>query len=176
LRGGIDVQIRQRIGHRIKVAGLPGQVKEEAASFDQGGHGMHVPNICKINSNPVADVVNIEEIAAILRDQAINECYFCPKGHQSASQRRADEAEPACYENVRTGKSFVIERHGSDSRSRPKRLSTTFRGFFARICQICSWRYNIHEFAQGAGKYISHGKLLAPTWTAVASYRFSFPT
>ena len=44
--------------------------------------------------------MNVEGIAAVFWDQAVDERHLCTKGDQSPGQRRADEPESAGYQNV----------------------------------------------------------------------------
>ena len=47
----------------------------------------------------VADVVDIEQVAAVLRDQAVDQSDRGPLGNKSASQVGADEAKAAGNQN-----------------------------------------------------------------------------
>src|SRR5437016_3358499 len=97
LRNGVDIQVGQWIRHRIEVACLTGKIKKEVTLFDQCRHGLRIADVSKLNAHLVADIMDVEEVAAVFRDQTINQRYLGPQGDKLPGERRADEPETACY-------------------------------------------------------------------------------
>src|SRR5262249_41301316 len=97
LRNGIDIQVGQRIAHRIQVACLTGKIKKKVALFDQRGHGLCIADVSKLNAHLVAEIMDVEAVATVFRNQTINQRYVCPEGDKLPGQRRANESETACY-------------------------------------------------------------------------------
>jgi len=76
LGGSVDVQIGQRIGHRIEMTGLAREIEKEVAILNQRSHGRRVTHVGKLDRHLVADVMNIEEVAAVFRNQTVDQCYL----------------------------------------------------------------------------------------------------
>src|SRR5579864_6163004 len=132
LGGGVNIQIGQRIGHGIEMTGLTGQIEEKLATLDQGGHRLYVADVGQIDLNSIPNVVDVEEIPAVLRNKAVHEGNVGAQTDQAAGQVRPDKAESPGDEDVGAGETIVIRRHRAIV-SRPKRFSITFRTFFGRI-------------------------------------------
>jgi hypothetical protein len=93
------------------MTGLAGEVEKIMTVFDQGRHRGRIAYVSKIDRHPVADVIYIKKVAAIFRDQAVNERDLRLKVDKAPRQGRADEAQPARDENVRPDKNVVVPRH-----------------------------------------------------------------
>ncbi len=111
LRRGVDVQIGERIRHRIEVASLAREVEEKVASLDQGGHGVWVAYIRRVQFDAIPDVVDIEEVAPIFRNQAVNQHDLCAQVDETPGQRGTDESQTACDEDIRPGENTGVEGH-----------------------------------------------------------------
>ncbi len=111
LRRGVDVQIGERIGHRIEVASLAREVEEKVASLDQRGHGVWVAYIRHVHFDAIPDAMDIEEVAAIFRNQAVNQHDFCAQGYETPGQRGTDESQTASDEDIRPGENTGVEGH-----------------------------------------------------------------
>ena len=111
LRRGVDVQIGERIRHRIEMASLAREVEEKVVSLDQGGHGVLVAHIRNVQFDAIPDVMDIEKVAAIFRNQAVNQHDFCAQADETPGQRRTDESETAGDEDIRPGENAGVEGH-----------------------------------------------------------------
>ena len=112
LRGCVNVQIGQRVGHRIQMTGLAGEIEQNFSSLNQCGHGVRVTHVRQIDNDAVTDISNIKEVAAMFWNQTVNQRYLCPESNQTPSQGRANEPESTRDKNIRAGKNFGIEDHG----------------------------------------------------------------
>ena len=111
LRRGVDVQIGERIRHRIEVASLAREVEEKVASLDQGGHGVWVADIRHVHFDAIPDAMDIEEVAAIFRNQAVNQNDLCAQVDETPRQRGTDESQTARDEDIRPGENTGVEGH-----------------------------------------------------------------
>src|SRR5262249_29958127 len=91
----IDLKIGVRILHGIHVARLTGQIEEVVLSLHQVAHTVFVANVRDVDADTISDVVNIKEIAAVFRNQAVNERDLSAEVDQMPGQIGADEAEAA---------------------------------------------------------------------------------
>ena len=79
------------------MACLTGKIKKEVALFDQRGHSLCIADVSKLNAHPVAEIMDVEKVATVFRNQTINQRYLCPEGDKLPGQRRANEPKTACY-------------------------------------------------------------------------------
>src|SRR5229473_7987202 len=91
---------------------LAREVKKKLAFLDKRRHCSGVANIGKIDSHPIANVVDIKKVPAVFRDQTVYEGHLRADLDQAPSQGRADETQPSGDENIRTGKDVRIPSHG----------------------------------------------------------------
>ena len=103
LCGCVDLEVRLRISHRIQVAGLPGKVEQVILILEQIGHRKRIAHVAHIHRDLVADVLDIVWIAAVLRDQAINQRDLRPLGYQRTGKIGADETQTAGDQDLCVG-------------------------------------------------------------------------
>ncbi len=103
LRPAVDFEIDQRVGHRIEMAGLSSQVEEIFPPVQQMAQPVHIADVGDIDGQPIGNVGDVEEIAAIFRDQAVDQQHVAAKRDEPPRQGRADEAEPTGDQNARAG-------------------------------------------------------------------------
>ena len=94
------------------MTGLAGEIEKKVASFNQGRHGWRVAHIRKIDSHAIANVMNVKDITAVFGNHAVHQRDFGVKTNETPRKGRANEAEPAGDEHVRSGELFAIKRHG----------------------------------------------------------------
>ena len=73
LRPAIDFQIRNRIKHRIEVAGLTGQIEEKVFPANERLQTVSISHVGDIDAHLVSEPLDIEEITAVLGDEAVNQ-------------------------------------------------------------------------------------------------------
>src|SRR5438132_3448611 len=93
------------------MTGLPREIEKKLPFSDERGHRGRIANIGKIDSYAVANVMNIEGIAAVFRNEAVDQRHFRAELDQAARQGRADKAEAARNQNVRAGENVWIPSH-----------------------------------------------------------------
>src|SRR5262249_39152503 len=94
------------------MAGLAGEIEKKLAFPNERRDRGRITNIGKIDNHPVADVVDVEKVAAIFRDQAIHESDSCAELDQAPGQGRADESQPSSDKDIGSCKN--IEPGGHD--------------------------------------------------------------
>ena len=112
LRGRVNIQIGQRIYHGIEMTGLTSEIEKKLSFLDERGHGCGVTNIGPIDSHAVANTVNIKEIAAVLRNQAVDQDDPGAQLDQSPRQGRANKAKTPGDKDIGASKNLVGQRHG----------------------------------------------------------------
>jgi hypothetical protein len=95
LRFGVDGQVRERIGHGIEVAGLADQIEDDVATADQVGKHVAIAQVGQVDRDALGDPLEVEPVAAVLRDQAVDDQDIGAESDQAAGQCRADEAKSA---------------------------------------------------------------------------------
>src|SRR6266404_1540319 len=94
------------------MTGLAGEIEQELAVLDQLRHCSRVAHVRQIDSHAVANVVDVEKIAAIFGNQTINECDLRLETDEASGEGRSDESEPTGDQYVRSSESVGIPRHG----------------------------------------------------------------
>ena len=77
------------------MAHLAGQVEEHVLTLDQGAHRIGIAHIGNVDAQPVFVPGNVKQIAAIVRDQRIDQRDMRAQIGQSPRQVGADEAQAA---------------------------------------------------------------------------------
>ena len=90
LRPAVDLQVGVRILHRVHVAGLPGQVEEIVLALHQVVHAVRVAHIGDVDPHPVLDAGDVEQVAAVFRDQAVHQGDLRPELDQPPGQVRVE--------------------------------------------------------------------------------------
>lgn len=88
------------------MAGLAGQVEKDVLALHQVLHAVLIPHVGDVDPHPVLDTGDVEQVTAVLGDQAVHQGHLRALVHQPAGQVGADEAQPAGDKNPAIGKSF----------------------------------------------------------------------
>lgn len=75
------------------MAGLASEIEEVILVLNQVSHAVDIPHIGHVDVHLVADSFDIKKIAAILRDQAIDERQVRPETCQAARQIGTNKAQ-----------------------------------------------------------------------------------
>jgi len=94
---GVDLKVRVGVLHGIKMTGLTGQVKQKVLPLDQILHGMFIPHIRDVDLKGIPERLDIPEIAAVLRYQAVHQGYVSPLADKSLGKIGTDKADPSGY-------------------------------------------------------------------------------
>src|SRR6266404_1687877 len=82
------------------MTGLPGKVEKIIVIPNQIGHAVRIADIGDVHLQTIFKAVDIEKIAAVFFDQAVNNGYLCVELNQLAGQIRADESEASSNEDL----------------------------------------------------------------------------
>lgn len=102
LRGGVDVEVATRIVHRVEMTGLASEVEQVVLAADEVGHGMRIAHVGDVDAHLAVEVGDIEEVAAVLRNQAIDQGHFGAQRHQATREVGTDEAEATGDQHLQT--------------------------------------------------------------------------
>ena len=101
LRQAIDLEIGHRVVHRIEMAGLAGEVEKIVAAPEQLAHPGRVADIGDLYPHPVGDLGDVETVAAVIRQQAVDQDHPAAQCRELGGQIGADKAEPAGHNDLR---------------------------------------------------------------------------
>src|SRR6266404_2142003 len=94
------------------MTGLPGEIEEKFALFNERGHHARVTNVRKIDSHLVANVVNVEKISTVFRNQTVDQGDLGAELDQTPGQGGTDKTDPTGDQDVGAGKNVKIPGHG----------------------------------------------------------------
>jgi hypothetical protein len=100
LGSAVDIEIHKGVFHGVEVACLSGEVKQIVLTLHQVSHAEFIPNVRNIDSNTAFIPPQIEEISAVVRDQAVYDRHAGPSIGQSPGQIAPDEAQPSGDQNA----------------------------------------------------------------------------
>src|SRR2546423_9579254 len=92
------------------VTGLSGEIEEKLPIFDKGCHRSRIAHIGKINSDTVSDVMNVEKIAAVFGNKAVDQSDLGPRLHEFACERGTDKSKAPSHEDIGATENLTI-RH-----------------------------------------------------------------
>jgi hypothetical protein len=95
LRAAVDVEVGLRVGHRVHVARLPGEVEQEILPAHQARQPRPVAHVRDMHAHAAGDPREVAAVAAIFRDQAVHDRDLGAERDQRPREIRADEAQPA---------------------------------------------------------------------------------
>ena len=99
LRVAIDLQIGQRIRHRIEVACLASEVEEIILSLHQIAHAVGIAHVRDVDLQAVAEWLDVKKIPAIIRDEAVEHRDLRAEMEQLLREIRSDKSKPAGDQN-----------------------------------------------------------------------------
>lgn len=97
---GVDGQIGVGVLHGVHVAGLARQIEQDILSLDQMLEAVFVAHIGDVDAHAVGNGGDIEEVATVFRDEAVDEGHLCAQLDQTVGEVGADEAQPASDEDT----------------------------------------------------------------------------
>jgi hypothetical protein len=104
LGAAIDVEIGDGVVHGVEVARLAGKVEEVVLILDEVAHAMFVADIGDVDTDGGIEAMDIEEVAAVFRDETINEEDIGAEGDEVMGKIGADKTQAAGNEHVFVGK------------------------------------------------------------------------
>jgi hypothetical protein len=95
LTAAVDLEVGVRIPHAVDVAHLPGEAEDHVAVADQIVHRRLLTDVGDVDVDPIGDAVDVEQVAAVIGDQRVDQQHVGAEVDQHARQIAADEAETA---------------------------------------------------------------------------------
>ena len=112
LAAAINLQIGEGILHAVQMAHLSGEVEQEILALDQVLHAVGIPHVGDVDADAVADLRDVEKVAAIFRDQRIHQQHVGAQLHQPVRQMAADEPQSTGDQDPLAGEgAFEISAH-----------------------------------------------------------------
>ncbi len=84
LAAAVDLQVGERVAHRVDVADLAGQVEDHGLVVDQSLHRKDVADIDRADGQArvVLDWLDVEPVAAGIRDERVDDQHLRAQGEQ----------------------------------------------------------------------------------------------
>jgi hypothetical protein len=112
LRNTINFDVLKGRGHRVHMARLACEVKDQVLSADEISQGVGIANVTNVDSDAVSNLSDVEEVAAGILVQAIDENNLGSCVDKASRQSRADQTDSTGYKNLRP-KQLCRISHGS---------------------------------------------------------------
>ena len=95
LAAAVDLEIGVRVAHAVDVADLAGEVEDDVAVAHQVVHRRLLADVGDVDAHAVGDAVDVEQVAAVVGDQRVDEQHVGAELDELAREVAADEAEAA---------------------------------------------------------------------------------
>ena len=95
LAAAVDLEIRVRIAHAVDVAHLAREVEDDVAIAHEIVHRRLLADVGDVDVHAIGDAVDVEEVAAVVGDQRVDEQDVRAEIDERAREVAADEAEAA---------------------------------------------------------------------------------
>ena len=95
LAAAVDLEVGVRIAHAVDVADLAGEVEDHLAALHQVVHRAGLAHVGDVHRDAVLDAGDVEQVAAVVGNQRIDQQDVGAELHQAVREVAADEAEPA---------------------------------------------------------------------------------
>jgi hypothetical protein len=135
LREAIDFQIGHRILHGIEMARLSGEIEKVILALQQRPQAVQIAHIGNVDVHALAQRLDVETIAAVFRNEAVDQRDLGAEGVQARGQVRADEAESAgnqdfflCEMFLHRGGRFFYESGPQAGEGKSRLLAAGFDG------------------------------------------------
>ena len=95
LAAAVDLEIGVRIAHAVDVADLAGEVEDHLAALHEVIHRAGLPHVGDVDRDAVFDAGDVEQVAAVVGDQRVDQQHVGAELDQAVREVAADEAEAA---------------------------------------------------------------------------------
>ena len=99
----VDLEIGVRVGHRVEVARLAGEVEEDVLVANEVAEAVLVADVGDVHRQPVLDAGDVVEQAAVLGHERVDDRDHRAQLEQLAREVGADEAEATGDQNAPAG-------------------------------------------------------------------------
>ena len=136
LRLPVDLEVRLRIGHRVDVGDLAGEVEDQVLVLDQAADRPGVADVRVLDVDPVGDLADVERVAPVLRDQRVDDRHLGAAVDERRRQVRSDEPEPAGDDRAPARERIRVHRLGSSIQATPARPAFSRRDVVGRLGEL----------------------------------------
>ena len=113
LAAAVDLEVGVRIAHAVDVTDLAGEVEDDLPVAHQIVHRALLPDVGDVDAHAVGDAVDVEQVAAVVGDQRVDEQHVGAERHQLPREVAADEPETAGDHHATAAvEGAVIHAHG----------------------------------------------------------------
>jgi hypothetical protein len=95
LTPAVDLQIGVRIAQAVDVAHLPGEIEDHVATLHEIVHRALLADVRNVDADAIGDAVDVEQVAAVVGDERVDEQHVGPRRHELTGEVAADEPEAA---------------------------------------------------------------------------------
>ena len=120
LAAAVDLQVGEGVGHGVDVADLPGQVEEHVLAPHQVAHPVPA-HVGDVDLHPVLVAREVEEVAAVVGQQAVHGQHPGPQVGQAPAEVAPDEAEAARDQDLPSPVEVPVVAAHARSRRWPRR-------------------------------------------------------
>jgi hypothetical protein len=106
LRAAVDLEVGFGIGHRVHVARLPGEIEKKMLPAQKLRQAVPVAHVGEMDARLALEPAHVAAVAAVFRDEAVEQRDLRPELHEGAGEVRADEAESAGDEHALSAESL----------------------------------------------------------------------
>ena len=111
LARAVDLEVGHRVGHRVDVAHLAGEVEEHLLPAHEVLHAVPA-HVGDVDADLVLVAGEVEQVAAVVGQQAVDRGHVRADVRERPAQVRADEAEPAGDEHAAALVELAVVAHG----------------------------------------------------------------
>ncbi len=120
LNPAIELQVGHRVGHRVQVAGLAGQVEHHLLPRQDAFEQRRVAEVPRLEVQPMRDPLDVVAQPPLIGPQRIDERHHRAQVHQAPGEVGADEAEAARHQHAGAREGKIRLRHLRSLRSAPE--------------------------------------------------------
>ena len=95
LAAAVDLEVGVRVLHAVDVADLAGEVEDHVLPAHQIVHRALLADVGDVDADAILDAADVEQVAAVLGDQRVDEQHARAEVDELAGEVAADEAEAA---------------------------------------------------------------------------------
>jgi hypothetical protein len=95
LAAAVDLEIGVRIAHAVDVADLAGEIEDHLAALHEVIHRARLAHVGDVDGDPVLDAGDVEQVAAVVGNQRVDEQDVGAKIDEAMREVAADEPQSA---------------------------------------------------------------------------------
>ncbi len=100
----VDLEIGERVGHRVEVTRLAGQIEEHVLTNDERTQAVRVADVRDVHRHTVLDPGDVRSISAVFRHEGVDEDDVRGRVDELAGKVRTEKAQPAGDQDALTAK------------------------------------------------------------------------